>query len=60
MYEHERLRVEQNLASARRALYRALEAAETAQEFGLEEDLRSLTEETGRVMADVMKSGGRA
>lgn len=56
MRQHEKLRVEQNLATARRALYRALEAAEVAQEFGLEEDLRSLLEESARVMDDVMRA----
>lgn len=53
MYNHLALRLEANLATARRALYRAIAVSEEAQEFGFEEDLRALNEELGRVMSSV-------
>lgn len=59
MYEHERLRIEQDVAVARRALYRALETAETAQDFGLEEDLRALNVELARIMEGLLPSRQR-
>jgi hypothetical protein len=59
MYEHERLRIESALATVRRALHRALETAESAQEFGLEEDLQALNAEAQRIMSDVMGSTRR-
>jgi hypothetical protein len=57
MYEHERLRVEALLATARRALHKAVATAETAQEFGLEEDLAAVNMELSRIMESVMGTG---
>jgi hypothetical protein len=52
--EHYRLRAEQHLATARRALYRALEVAESAAAYGLEDDLQMVSVELTRIMEDVM------
>lgn len=60
MYETERLRVEKEVAVARRALYRALETCERAQDFGLEEDLRAINVELARIMSDLMSKSRRA
>jgi hypothetical protein len=56
MREIPRLKVEQQLAAARRALHRAVELAEVEHEFGLEEDLGAVNVELARIMDDVMRN----
>lgn len=59
MYEHERRRLEAELARIRRSLFRAVEIAEVAQDFGLEEDLRSLNVEAERIQSVIMRLSRR-
>lgn len=54
MKEQPRLRIEQDLAIARRALHRATSTAHDTLEFGLAEDLQVVNLELQRLMADVM------
>lgn len=48
-----RLRLEQQLASTRRCLYRAIAEAELADFYTTQDDLTQIQLELGRVMADV-------
>ena len=50
MLRHVQLELERDLATARRALFRAITSAERACEFGWEEDLRMLNQELARLM----------
>lgn len=59
MNEPQRLRLERDLASARRAIYRAVSAAEGMALYDLEEELRATSLHLGEVMSAVMRKRER-
>lgn len=59
MYEPQRLQMERDLATARRALYRALRTAEHGAYYGLEEALHMVNEDLRLIMEVVMRGGER-
>lgn len=50
MLRHVKLELERDLATARRAMFKAIGTAERACEFGWEEDLRMVNQELARLM----------
>jgi outer membrane protein TolC len=55
MYDHDSLAIERELATARRAIYRAIGRAESAASYGLEDDLHQVQVELARILDDVMR-----
>lgn len=59
MREPQRLRMEQDLATARRALYRALATAESGAYHNVEDALHNVIADTAAIMDAVMRGDER-
>lgn len=59
MREQQRLRIEQDVATARRALHRALAAAESGAYYGLEDALHTVNADLAAIMDSVMRGDER-